>query len=308
MDRLDQFRIFIRVAHAGGFTAAAEQLGLPRPTVSLAVQQLENRLGARLFNRTTRRISLTRDGEILLERASSLVSDSEELDTLFKPNAHELNGRLRVELPSRLARRLVAPALPDFLERHPALQIDLGSSDRTVDLVQDAVDCALRVGELASSSLVSRPLGHFKMINCASPSYLARYGMPRHPLDLMHHCTVGYWPPSSSRAALWEWHEEGKARAQAFAATVCANNAETYIACCLAGLGLIQIPAYDVQEHLENGELQEVLLDWPAPSMPVQLVYPHRRHLSRRVQVFGQWLAQTLAPFLQDTPGGRTLD
>lgn len=302
MDRIDQFRIFIRVAHSGGFTAAAEQLGLPRPTISLAIQQLENRLGARLFNRTTRRVSLTRDGEALLERAMALVNDSEELEHLFKPDIRSLSGRLRVDLPSRLARRQVAPALPRFLERHPGIQIDLGSSDRTVDLVHEGVDCALRVGEMAASSLVARPLGVFRMINCASPSYLARHGAPHTPQDLAQHYAIHYAAPAAGRLAPWEWREQGQTHTQAMQTRVSANNAETYIACCLAGLGLIQIPAFDVQENLQRGELVQVLQDWPAPSMPVQIVYPHRRHLSRRVQVFSTWLADILAPCL-DTGG-----
>jgi len=294
MDRIDQLRIFIRVAQSGGFTVAADQLGLPRPTVSLAVQQLEARLGARLLNRTTRRVSLTQDGEALLERGMALVADSEELEQLFRPQAQALRGRLRVDLPSRIARRQVAPALPAFFARHPGIELDLGSSDRAIDLVHEGIDCALRVGEMASSSLVARPLGSFRMINCASPAYLALHGAPRQPADLPRHLAVNYASPGSNRAAAWEWVEEARPGTLAMPAQVSVNNAETYIACCLAGLGLIQIPAFDVREHLEAGALVEVLPEWPAPSMPVQIVYPHRRHLSRRLQVFVDWASALL--------------
>lgn len=296
MDRIDQLRIFIRVAQSGGFTMAADQMGLPRPTVSLAVQQLEARLGARLFNRTTRRVSLTQDGEALLERGLALVADSEELEQLFRPQAQALRGRLRVDLPSRIVRRQVAPALPDFFARHPGIELDLGSSDRAIDLVHEGIDCALRVGEMASSSLVARPLGVFRMINCASPAYLALHGVPGHPADLPRHFAVNYASPGSSRVAPWEWVAEGRSHTLAMQARVSANNAETYIACCLAGMGLIQIPAFDVREHLEKGELVEVLAEWRASSMPVQIIYPHRRHLSRRVQVFSDWLAEVMGP------------
>jgi DNA-binding transcriptional LysR family regulator len=298
MDRIDQLRVFIRVAHSGGFTAAAGQLGLPRPTVSLAIQKLEASLGVRLFDRTTRRVGLTRDGDALLERAAALVADSEELEQLFRPQGRALTGGLRVDLPSRLARRLVAPALPAFLARHPGIGVDLGSSDRAVDLLHEGIDCALRVGELPDSSLVARPLGAFRLINCASPDYLARHGVPGRPDDLSRHQAVCYASRPGARVARWEWLEDGQPRALAMPARVSVNNVETYIACCLAGLGLIQVPAFDVREHLEAGELVEVLPDWPAAPMPVQIVYPHQRYLSRRVRVFGDWLAEILAPCL----------
>ena len=302
MDRIDQYRTFIRVAQSGGFSAAADQLDLPRPTVSLAVQQLEQRLGTRLFNRTTRRVSLTQDGEALLERAMALVADSEELEQQFRPSGQGLRGRLRVDLPSRIARRLVAPALPTFFGQYPGIELDLGSSDRSVDLVHEGIDCALRVGELAASSLVARPLGRLRLINCASPAYLARHGTPQTPADLARHLAVNYASPTSGRPALWEWRADGSLQTAAMPARVSANNAETYIACCLAGLGLIQIPAYDVDEHLQNGALVEVLHAWPAPSMPVQIVYPHRRHLSRRLQAFSDWLAGVIGNCVQDMP------
>lgn len=299
MDRIDQLRIFIRVAHSGGFTSAAEQLALPRPTVSLAIQQLEARLGTRLLSRTTRRVSLTQDGEALLERALALVADSDELEQQFQPDVLALSGRLRVDLPSRIARRQVAPALPAFLQQHPGLEIELGSSDRTIDLVHEGVDCALRVGEVSSGSLVARRLGNFRLINCASPAYLAGHGTPRTPEDLGQHLAVNYALPGSGRITAWEWMDDGELQTRIMAGQVAVNNAETYIACCLAGAGLIQIPAYDVSGHLAAGELVEVLHDWPAPPMPVHIVYPHRRHLSRRMQSFCNWLTEIIDECLE---------
>lgn len=298
MDLTDQLRIFISVAERGGFTAAANQLDAPRATVSLAIQQLEARLGARLFNRTTRRVTLTQDGDALLERASSLVSDADELQQLFKTQTAALAGRLRVDVPSRLARRVIAPALPAFLARHPQLQIELGSSDRAVDLVAEGIACALRVGTLAPSSLVAKPLGQLRMVNCASPAYLAHWGTPTSPQALKRHRAVLYAPPGEEHAAPWEWVEAGQARVLAMDGQVTVNNAETYVACALSGLGLIQVPAYDVRDALRRGELVEVLADWPAPAMPVHLVYPHRRYVSRRVQAFGVWLSESLAPLM----------
>jgi len=309
MDRIDLLQVFVRVAETGSFTRAADRLGLPRASVSTAVQQLETRLGSRLLHRTTRRVGLTPDGEVMLERARALVADMEDMEQQFLPARGQVSGRLKVDVPSRIARRLIAPALPDFFALHPAIELELGSSDRAVDLVLEGIDCALRVGPLANSSLVARPLGHFTLINCASPAYLQRHGTPRTPADLPEHVAVNYASPTSGRAAPWEWLRDGETSTLRMRSQVAANNAETYIACALAGLGLIQIPAYDVREHLASGELVEVLPDARAEPLPVQLVYPHRRNLSRRMQAFAGWLETVLADAL-DKPaqpaGGRT--
>ena len=189
------------------------------------------------------------------------------------------------------------------MRRHPRLQLSLGSSDRAIDLVQEGVDCALRVGPLASSSLVARPLGRFTLVNCASPAYLARHGTPATPADLPQHLAVNYASPASGRASPWEWRgRDGQASALRMRSQVTANNAETYIACALAGLGLIQIPRFDVREHLAAGELIEVLPDARPEALPVHLVYAHRRNLSRRTQAFASWLEELLAPALDAAP------
>ena len=296
MDRIDTLRTFLRVAATGSFSLAADQLGLPRPSVSLAIQQLEARLGVRVFHRTTRKVTLTQDGQALLERAAALVGDMEDLEASFHGAGEEgVVGRLRVDVPSRIGRRLVAPALPALLARHPGLDIELGSTDRAVDLVAEGIDCALRVGAHGDSSLVAHPLGRFPLINCASPAYVQRFGVPQSPKDLAQHQVVQYLSPTTGQAAPWEWQEGETCRTLALAGRVGVNNAESYIACALSGLGLIQIPRFDVQEHLDDGSLVELLpLHRPAP-MPVQVVYPHRRHLSRRVQVFMAWMAELLS-------------
>lgn len=299
MDRLDHLRIFLRIAQCNSFTLAADQLGLPRASVSGALQQLEARLGARLLHRTTRRVRLTPDGESLVERARSLVQGMEALEQSFSAG-QSVQGRLRVDVPSRIAHRLLAPALPAFLARHPGVELEVGSHDRTVDLVQEGVDCALRVGPLATSSLVARPLGCFTLVNCASPQYLQRHGTPASVYDLEPggHRQINYAPGAGGRYAPWEWHEGGRLHTLNLPGSVAASNVETYIACALAGMGLIQVPAFDVQEHLQTGALVEVLSHQRAPAMPVHLVYPHRKHLANRVQAFGAWVAELLAPHL----------
>lgn len=309
MDRIDHLRIFLRIAHCGSFTQASVQLGIPRASVSLALQQLEARVGVQLLHRTTRRVRLTPDGEALLKRADTLVAGMDELEQQFRAPQAGTSGKLRVDVPSRIARRFIAPALPHFFAAHPALELELGSSDRRVDLLQEGVDCALRVGALPDSSLVARPLGQFELINCASPAYLARHGTPHSPAELRSggHEEVHYTLPGSTRNAPWEWVARGKVHSLLLPGRAAANNAETYIACALAGLGLIQIPIFDVREHLAAGELVQVMPQACAPAMPVHLVYPQRRHLARRVQLFADWLQHLLAPHLTQPPPASSL-
>ncbi|MFB9952440.1 LysR family transcriptional regulator [Rhizobium puerariae] len=294
MDRIDLFRIFSRVVECSSFTRAADTLGLPRSSVSAAVIELEGRIGARLLHRTTRRVSATQDGMAFYERCLRLTADVEETENMFRRTGAQPSGRLKVDVPGRIGRLIIAPALPGFLERYPQIDIDLGVTDRAVNLVEDSIDCVLRVGPLGDSGLIARPIGALPLINVASPAYLERHGTPRTPGDLADHWAVNYASPSTGRVEDWEWLENGALRNMALRGRVTVNSAEAYIACCLAGLGLIQIPAYDVRHHVEAGELAEVLPDFRAEPMAMTLLYPHRQHLSRRVQVFADWLERLL--------------
>lgn len=300
MDRFEQYRVFAQVAEMGSFIKAANALELPRASVSAAVQQLETQLGARLLHRTTRQVRLTADGAQLLERVRPLLADVEDIDQLFQQSQRQVAGRLNVDVPSRIARRLVAPALPGLLRRHPRLQLALGSSDRAIDLIQEGVDCAVRVGALHDSSLVSRPLGSIALVNCASPAYLREQGVPHAPDELPKgHWMVGYASPTTGRELPWEVAAGDGRRSVAVPSRVVVNNAESYIACCLAGLGLIQIPRFDVQDLLEAGELVEVMPAQRAAPMPVALLYPHRRQRSRRLAVFLEWFEELMRRHLE---------
>lgn len=307
MDRLDQYRVFIQVAEMGSFIKAAHKLELPRASVSAAIQQLEALMGTRLLHRTTRRVQPTSDGQHLLERVRSLLSDAEDVAQLFQPSRNKVRGRLSIDAPSRIARRLIAPALPSLLRRHPELQVALGCTDRVIDLVREGVDCAVRIGSLQDSSLVARPLGRIALINCASPDYLDTHGIPQHPQALLSgHWTVGYASPGSGRELPWEYQpaHEPHEHAISVPSRVIVNNAESYIACCLAGLGLIQIPRFDVQHLLDQGLLREVMPDYRAAAMPVSLVYARLRQRSRRLNAFIDWFEALLRPHLDpaDTP------
>ncbi|RTF41534.1 LysR family transcriptional regulator [Serratia marcescens] len=301
MDRFNQYRVFVQVAEMGSFIRAAHVLEVPRASVSAAVQQLETQLGVRLLHRTTRQVRLTADGEQLLERLRPLLAEVEDIDQSFQASQRQASGRLSVDVPSRIARRLIAPALPSLLRRHPNLQLVLGSADRAIDLVQEGVDCAVRVGDLHDSSLVMRPLGHIALINCASPTYLSEYGHPTHLADLVTgHWHIGYASPKTGRESPWEYlTADGHTQRLELPSRVVVNNAESYIACCRAGLGLMQIPRYDVQHLLDAGELVEVLPAYRAASMPIALIYPHRRQRSRRLAVFHEWFESLLQPHLE---------
>lgn len=290
MDRIDLFRVFARVVECANFTRAADTLGMPRSTVSAAIQELEARIGAQLLHRTTRKVSPTHDGTALYERCLRLIADVEETENLFRQTSVGPGGVLRVNVPGRVGRLVVAPELPNFLAAYPKIDIILGVTDRAIDLIEERADCVVRVGKLHDSGMIARPIGELRLINVASPQYVARYGVPRTPGDMKDHQVVQYASPSTGRVAPWEWADAETSRTLPTQGRVTVNSAEAYIACCLSGLGLIQIPAYDVQQHLRSGELIEVMPEFRAAPMPMTLLYPHRQHLSRRVQVFADWL------------------
>ena len=293
MDRFRAMQVFLRVVDTGSFTRAAETLDMPRATVTTAVQSLEAHLGVRLLQRTTRRVSVTPDGDAYAARCRLLLEELEQAEAMFSPRQVPA-GRLRISLPSRPARLLIVPALRQFCERYPQVELEISISDRPVDLIQEGLDCALRVGSLPDSSLVARRIGSMAEISCASPDYLARFGTPRTPADLASHQAVNYHAARTGRVLPWEYVVNGQCHEIVLPGTLTVDNAEAYFAAALAGFGLVQVPLYTAAPHLENGELVEVLPAYrPLPST-VSVVYPHSRHLSPRVRVFADWLEETL--------------
>ncbi|MFR9721025.1 LysR family transcriptional regulator [Aeromonas diversa] len=286
MDRLTQIRIFLRVAELGSFVRAAEQIGLPRSSVSQALQRLEAQLGVRLLHRTTRRVELTQDGQHYYERSLVLLGEFDELEQLFRPE-QQLRGVLRIDMPTGMARHLVIPALPTFLERHPDLHLQLSSTDRRVDPVAEGFDAVIRVGPLEDSSLVARPLGWLPQINCASPDYLARHGVPSTLADLTGHRLIQFSARLAGKPAGFE-RAGGDPLPMAAALTV--NSAEAYTAACLAGIGIIQAPEYGVRHWLASGELKAILPTHLPPPLPFAVLYAERRHMSRRLRAFLDWL------------------
>ncbi|MCD9088535.1 LysR family transcriptional regulator [Stenotrophomonas sp. SY1] len=300
MDRIELCRVFVRVVDCAGFTRAADQLNLPRSTVSEAVRTLEQRLGTRLLHRTTRQVTPTQDGLLFHARCQQLIADMDEAEQLFRQSPQALSGRLKIDVPGRIGRLILAPALPAFLQAHPQIDVELGMTDRSIDLVEDGVDCALRVGPLQDSRLVARGMGQLPLINVASAGYLAAHGVPVHPHDLDAHWSVLYASPGNGRVEPWEWRENGTLHTRQLHGRVTVNSAEAYIACCIAGMGLIQIPAYDVQRELADGTLVEVMPNHRADPMPMHLLFPHRRHPSQRLRVFVEWLQGVLPGVVAD--------
>ncbi|KWE58284.1 transcriptional regulator [Burkholderia ubonensis] len=297
MDHLHAMRIFARVAHLGSFTKAAEQMQLPRPTVSNAVQYLEKHLKIRLLQRTTRRVALTAEGATYYERCARLLADLDDVETLFEDAGASPRGVIRVDLPERFALNKVIPAIPSFHARYPDLRIVMSTTDRFVDLIADGIDCAVRVGALSDTSLVARRIGELAQVNCASPAYLARHGTPRSPDDLPEHVAVGYFSTRTGRELDWEYADmdTGEMHAVKMRSVVSVNSSQAYLACCVAGLGLIQAPRDGLDAPLADGTLVEVLPEWNAAPLPVSVVFPHGRHLAPRVRIFVDWLADALS-------------
>jgi DNA-binding transcriptional LysR family regulator len=282
---------------------------LAKASVSTAVQQLETQLGTRLLHRTTRRVSLSQDGRVLYERAQDLIHDLDELTTLFQAEGAALRGRLRVDMPVAVARDVVIPALPQFLAAHPELELELSSTDRLVDIVREGFDCVLRVGSRADSSSMVRTLGHYRVVNCASPGYIERFGLPTSVTELADHQLVHYTSTLGDPADEFEYIEPGSQAELSVpmrgAFTV--NNSAAYLAACLAGLGIIQVPVVGVMAELAKRELVELLPGLcPAP-MPVSWLSPNRRHLPRRTRVCMDWIAGLLSPHLGSAESPRKL-
>ncbi|NAW66603.1 LysR family transcriptional regulator [Photobacterium halotolerans] len=295
MDRIQQMEVFIQVLESGSFTKAAEALNMPRSTVSTVIQTLENRLGVQLLHRTTRKLTPTQDGLRYLDTASQIVQKFNASERMFHTAPHQVQGRLRIDMPSRIARRIVIPALPDFLSRYPKINIELSMKDRLVDLVAEGVDCVIRVGELSDSELICKKLGDLAIIYCASPAYLAEFGMPANIEALSQHHLIHYAIQMPAQQASLAYHSDGETVSVPMQSRVTVDNAEAYIASAIAGIGIIEIPKYDVQHLLENNTLQEVLPDYQPNPIPLSFLYPSRKNLSLRVNVFQEWISQLLA-------------
>jgi DNA-binding transcriptional LysR family regulator len=290
MDRFDAMRVFTRVLERRSFTLAAEDLGLPRSTVTDAVKQLEARLGVRLLQRTTRHVSPTLDGEAYHRRCVALIADLEDAEAAF--GGAKPKGLLRVDVHGTLARHFVLPRLPDFLAEYPGIELYMSEGDRLVDLIREGIDCVLRVGDLQDSDMVARRVAMLEEITCASPGYVDRFGLPASVEALDGHRMVGFRSSATGALLPLEFTVDGTLRYATLPATVAVNGAESFVAAARLGLGLIQVPRYHVESDLERGTLVAILAEFPPSPTPVSLLYPRNRQLSPRVRVFIDWLVR----------------
>ena len=297
MDRFDAMQAFARVVEAGSFTKAAETLHMSKTTVTQLVQQLEARLRVKLLNRTTRKVNVTADGAVYYERVLRLLADMDDAETSLSSASALPRGRLRVDVPSPLASMILVPALPEFYVRYPDIQIDMGVSDRIVDMIDENVDCVVRGGELTDQSLIARRVGELQLGVFAAPSYLARVGMPAHPRELenSHHRIVGFLWARTGKAVPYAMRNPVESVQIKGRYALAVDDGNAYLAAGLAGLGVLWLPKYMSKTFEARGELVPLFENWSLDPMPIYVAFPPNRHISIKLRVFIDWVAELMA-------------
>ncbi|MES2976137.1 MAG: LysR family transcriptional regulator [Pseudomonadota bacterium] len=297
MDQILSMRAFARVVETGTFTQAAASLAMPKGTVTKLVQHLEARLKVRLLNRTTRRVTVTADGAAYYERTLRLLADLDNMEAGIGNAQATPSGRIRVDVGTSVARLIIIPALPSFYARFPDIQLDLGVSDRPVDLISEGVDCVLRGGDLTEQSLVARRIGNLALVTVASPAYIKRRGQPLHPRELEGdaHVMINYFSARTGKPYPHEFEKDGEKIEVAGHYQLALNESNAHTAAVLAGLGIGQTAAFAAEPYIKSGELVPVLQDWPRAPIPIHVVYPPNRHLSAKVRSFVDWAAELFA-------------
>jgi LysR family transcriptional regulator for bpeEF and oprC len=296
MDQLLAIRVFARVVEAGAFTRAADSLDMPLATVSKLVRLLEQHLGVKLLLRTTRRVTVTPEGAAYYERTSRVLKELEDIDSGFTSAHRRPRGRLRIDIGSANASCVLIPALPDFIARYPDIRVDLGVSDRQVDLIGENVDCVVRGGNADELSLIARPLGRASWVTCATPDYLKQHGRPTHPDQLKSgHRIVSYVSPRTARAMPMRFQKGSERIEIGGVQGMGINESNAHVAAALAGLGVIQTFSFAAKDAIARGELVPVLSAWQRDPYPFFLVYPPDRHMSQRLRVFIEWATQRFA-------------
>lgn len=296
MDRINAMQAFARVVETGSFTKAADTLNMSKTSVTQLVQQLEARLRVRLLNRTTRKVNVTADGAAYYERVIRLLADIDDAETSLSSASTAPRGRLRVDVPSPLARLLLIPALPGFYARYPDIQLTLGVSDRIVDIIEENVDCVVRGGEITDQSLVARHVGDLQLGVYATPGYLQRAGTPLHPSELEEgpHRTIGYlWFRTGKALPLVLQQGDDRLEVQGRSALT-VDDGNAYLAAGLAGLGVLWLPHYMAKPHLASGELVPLFEGWQLAPMPLYLAFPPNRHVSAKLRLFIDWVMELM--------------
>lgn len=294
MDKFQEMSSFVAVVEAGSFVGAADALGLSKAAVSRHVAELEQRLGARLLQRTTRRLSLTDDGQLFLARAKDMLAAVDEAESEIRSRSGEPSGRLRINAPLTFGVLHLAPLWGRFAQAYPKVSLDIELSDRVVDLVEEGYDLAVRITNLGSSQLVSRQLASTRMVACASPQYLAEHGTPAQPADLAQHDVISYsyWSAGSE----WTFHAaDGSAVVVRTRARIHANNGDTCRAAALDHQGIILQPDFLVADDLRRGDLIELMPAYRAMTLGIHAVYPSRKHLPIKTRRLIDFLVEAFA-------------
>lgn len=295
MDRVQAMQVFLRVVDSRSFVRAAETLGLPPSSVTGIIKRLEKHLQVRLLNRSTRKLSLTPEGEQYVHRCREILDLIADTESSLQGPAERPQGKLRVDMPGGIAHALILPQLAQFQQRYPDVYLMIGVNDRQVDLIQEGVDCAIRTGNLHDSTLVARRLGALRWVTCAAPSYLEEKGIPKELVDLARHRAVHYFSSTTRRGSELHFSEDGDSVTVAVAGTVAVNETGLYIKLGLDGTGLMQLAEILVADQLRTGALSEVLADKRPAPVPVSLLYPHQRFLSPAMRAFSDWTAELFA-------------
>lgn len=296
MDQLTAMRAFARVVEVGTFTRAATVLDMPKATLTKLIQGLETHLHTQLLHRTTRRVTVTPDGAAYYERAVRLLADLADLDGSMARSQASPSGRLRVDVSASVARHIIIPSLSRFHMRYPDIRIDLGVSDRPVDLIAENVDCVIRGGNLTDQSLIARRVGELNFTACASPAYLERHGEPKHPRDLENgHFVISYFSTRTGRPYPFTFSRGTEHIEMPGKAIIAVNDGNAYVAAGVAGLGIMQASPFMVRDEIASGALRWVLTDWAGEHLPLYVVYPPNAHLSNRLRVFVDWIADLFA-------------
>lgn len=297
MDKLDTMRAFVRVVETGSFTRAAHTLHMSRTSVTQLVQQLEARLRLKLLNRTTRKVNVTADGAAYYERIVQVLATLDELEASLPGAAALPRGQLRVDVPSPLASLLLVPALPQFHARYPDIRLDMGASDRMVDVIGDNVDCVIRGGELRDQSLMARKIGDLQLAVYAAPAYLQRAGTPSHPqeLDGAQHRIVRFRWGSGGNAYSAVMRQGSKSVTIQGQYVLSIDDGNAYLAAGLAGLGALWLPDYMARAHVATGALIPLFAGWQIAPMPLYLAYPPNRHVGMKLRVFIDWVVELMA-------------
>lgn len=295
MDKLQAMAVFVRVVEAGSFVRAADGLGLPKATATTLIQKLEAGLGVKLLNRTTRRLSVTPDGQAYYERCVAILADVRDTEEALRRANASPSGRLRVDVSTLMARLVIIPALPDFFARYPGIRLELGCSDHVPDLVEENIDCAVVSGEVSDQALIARRVGLLHIGTCAAPAYLAAHGRPSHPDDLAEHQCINYFSSRTGKTFDWIFAKDTQRIQTPLLGPIALDDANVYLSAAEAGLGIAQIPAFVLKESIEQGRLEPVLGEWISEPMPLSVVYPQNRHLSNKVRVFVDWIAALFA-------------